>query len=410
MLRLIFTLLLATLFFACQTSDDPTDKVTQPAPGSWRAVLELPGAELPFQMIINYTEGSPLVAILNADDTLVVKEAMVTGDTFTLHLPVYHASIKARYSDSTLDGAFHNYYRGADYRIPFRARHGEGYRFFPDADAGKNSVAGRWEVRFNPDDPEKATQAIGVFRQKGARVTGTFLQSSGDLRYMEGQVHRDSFYLSTFDGGFVLLYHAALGDTMRGNYWSGNHSTGTWKAWRNDTIQLPKPTGLAYIERGEEPFDINLSDPDGKRISLNEPPYAGKPVILQIGGTWCPNCKDESKLLKALYQQYRRDSLEIIGLSFERTNSAQALKNIERMVAYFELPYPVFFAGQGSREGVQAVIPSLQQFYAYPTTIFLHANRTVASVHTGFSGPADPDTYAKEVALYRELIKDMVER
>jgi thiol-disulfide isomerase/thioredoxin len=407
-LHLIPALFILTLLFACKSPGKPDDKEMLPAPGHWRAVLELPGAVLPFQMIISYTEGSPLVAILNADDTLVVKEAMITGDTFTIHLPVYHASIIARYTDSTLKGGFYNYYRGADYMIPFSAKFGEEHRFFKDADARNASVEGRWEVWFNPSDTIKANQAIGVFRQEGARVTGTFLQASGDLRFMEGQVHRDTFYLSTFDGGFVLLYHAALGDTMRGTYWSGNHSSGSWVAWRNDTLTLPDATGMAAVATGKIPFDINLSDIEGKSISLNSPPYADKPVIIQIGGTWCPNCKDEGRLLKDLYEQYNTKGLEIIGLSFERTDTAQALRNIERMVAYLELPFPVYFAGRGSREVVQAVLPQLVNFYAYPTSIFVRADRSVAAVHTGFSGPADPDTYASEVALYRQLVRELV--
>ena len=392
---------------ACANEQDQTE--IKPATGKWRAYVVTPGGQLPFNLSFDVKEHEPLMAIYNASDTLRVTEIRMDKDSIFIDLPVYHASIYARLWSDSMSGQFLNFYRGPDYRMPFHAKAGADYRFFP-ADAhitGVPSVAGRWEVWFDPesDDP---TQKIGLFEQTGNRVTGAFLSPTGDTRYLEGAVDRDSFYLSTFDGMFVYLYKANIGDTLRGMYWSGNHYEVPWIAWRNDTIQLPDPGSLASVD-GSQPFTVNLTDRQGNPIGLTEPPYAGKPVIIQIGGTWCPNCKDEGKVLADLYNRYHDQGLEILSLSFERArDTAQALKNIDRILDYFDLPYPVYYAGFGNTEQVQTVLPQLTSFRAYPSSIFVKPNGEVIYVHTGFSGPASGDAYTREVELYEELVKRLM--
>ena len=47
--------------------------------------------------------------------------------------------------------------------------------------------------------------AIGVFEQKGQKITGTFLSKTGDYRYYEGDIKGDEFYLSAFSGSSPAL-------------------------------------------------------------------------------------------------------------------------------------------------------------------------------------------------------------
>ena len=47
--------------------------------------------------------------------------------------------------------------------------------------------------------------------------------------------------------------------------------------------------------------------------------YKGKPLILNVWGTWCPPCRRELPDLKKIYAEYKPMGLEIIGLAINDT-------------------------------------------------------------------------------------------
>lgn len=388
-------ILFALWMVGCQPTEPSTSIV--PKPGIWQATLSITEeAQLPFNFLITTKVGHPYLSIINGEDTLSVTDVMMKGDSLIIQLPVYHAAIRTRVSDSVMSGRFHNYYRGKDYTIPFHARYGIPHRFDPGS-FPVTDISGRWEVWFGADTAE-LDQAIGIFDQTKGELQGTFLTPYGDYRYLSGVVTADSLYLSNFDGMHVMYFAAALGDTLRGIYRSGNHFSEPWVAWRNDTLQLPDAFRLASAT---SPFTLPGSDSVQHLI-------AGKPSIIQLMGTWCPNCKDEALILDKIYQA-NRDKLQVVGLSFERTKERQqALTNIKRTRAYLNLSYPVFYAGFANQEGVAKVVPQLKGFSAYPTTLFVYGDGKVAAVHTGFSGPATGEAYVQTVAAYNDLVEELL--
>lgn len=373
-------------------SDQQTSTPTNLQLGIWRATMALNDSiSLPFNFLLQGTVADPMLSIINGGDTIVVDELAIQGDSIVIALPVYHAEIRARLSDSLWTGRFHNYYRGASYTIPFQAVHGLTHRFTTAETATDADLSGRWEVWFG--EGADGDQAIGLFTQNGLVLGGTFLTPYGDYRFLEGTVRSDSLYLSAFDGMYVMYFAAAIGDTLSGMYYSGSHYAAPWTAWRNDTLQLPDAYRMASAE---SPFTINIPEVSALLSSR-------KPTIIQLLGTWCPNCKDEARLLESIAQRYG-DQLQVVGLSFERTSdSLQAITNIARTVDYLSLSYPVYFAGKADRATIDSVLPQLKDFSAYPTTLFLYGDESVAAVHTGFSGPATGSAYATTIAEYERL-------
>ena len=51
----------------------------------------------------------------------------------------------------------------------------------------------------------------------------------------------------------------------------------------------------------------------GKTLDQSSPQFAGKPLIVDIFGTWCPNCHDEAPVLEKLYQKYKDQGLADCG-------------------------------------------------------------------------------------------------
>jgi thiol-disulfide isomerase/thioredoxin len=63
---------------------------------------------------------------------------------------------------------------------------------------------------------------------------------------------------------------------------------------------LPDAEKLTYLKEGYDRITFSFPIVTGKKVSLTDDKYRGKVVILQLFGTWCPNCMDETKFLKAL--------------------------------------------------------------------------------------------------------------
>lgn len=53
--------------------------------------------------------------------------------------------------------------------------------------------------------------------------------------------------------------------------------------------------------------------------SLNAPALLGKATIIELFGSWCPNCHDAAELLTQLQSEYDDQRLKIVGLAFELT-------------------------------------------------------------------------------------------
>jgi hypothetical protein len=181
-----------------------------PRDGLWRAVLQVPGGELPFGLEFAHEQGGRVAYLVNGPERTRVNEIAVNGDAVTLRMPGFNNRIDATLEGDTLSGTLTMVKpKGKDQQIPFRARHGDAFRFSPDspADAAPPApgatpapdVSGRWAVVFA--DGGKNTPAIGELSQKGPLVTGTFLTPTGDHRFLAGELRGRQLRLSKFDGG-----------------------------------------------------------------------------------------------------------------------------------------------------------------------------------------------------------------
>src|SRR5437762_9755963 len=60
-------------------------------------------------------------------------------------------------------------------------------------------------------------------------------------------------------------------------------------------------------------FDFDLEDVNGQRLSKAD--FAGKVLIVDIWGTWCPPCRMEIPHFLALHRQYGDQGLQVVGLN-----------------------------------------------------------------------------------------------
>src|SRR5690606_3204775 len=116
----------------------------------------------------------------------------------------------------------------------------------------------------------------------------------------------------------------------------GKHWQTTWEAQRDPSFELTNPDSLTFLTNQKEFFTFDLTDTKGKNFHYPHPDYNDKVVIIQLMGTWCPNCMDESIYFKSLYDRYHEEGLEIISIGYEIGSSfEQHVKRIEQYKARF---------------------------------------------------------------------------
>ena len=404
----IISIFFALLFLATACKKMKKRKNTLPREGVWRAEIKLKEGWLPFNFKLSYEGNAPLMSIENGEELIAVEEMLMTNDSLIVKMPVYHSEIHLTLADDSMQGEWWYLSKGRDYRLPFRAVYGADYRFLPDSalQAPAQDISGKWKTIFNPGDSAREELAMGVFHQEGNKLKGTFDSPTGDYRYLEGIVSGDSLYLSEFDGAFAYLFKAKIGDTIQGILYSGKSGVYPWIAYRDEEFTLPTPENLTRLREGEDQITHTFTDMNGNPVRLQDERFRGKVLVVEVMGTWCPNCKDEARLLAELYEKYKGQGLEIVSLAYERTGEFEKERdNIQHVINGLNLPYPVWFAGKIG--DVESQIP-IKHLRAYPTTFFIDRNEKIRKIHTGFSGPATGEAFDKTKQIFDQNIKELL--
>lgn len=375
----------------------------EPEKGIWRGEIQLnENAEestLPF--IFKWeqnSDGKDVINIYNADEKIKVDEITFAGDSVFIKLPVFKDEIRASIiNNKLLSGSYIHEGSKSKYAMPFKASYGEKNRFLVQNNkvgVQNFNISGRWEITV--DNGNGNTEKMsGEFFQDNTKLTGTFLTTTGDFRYLEGTVAEKNLYLSAIDGTHTILIKAQIinnelienGLIIGGPKWKDK-----WTAIKNESFKLPEATGITKIREGTKEINFTFTDLSGTRVSLSDDKYKGKPVIVQLMGSWCPNCMDETRLFNELYEVYNSKGLKFIALCFETNNFDVSKMRIERFVKQLGSKYDFLYAGEvGS--SISESLPFIEKINGYPTTLYLDKNHNIVKVYTGFSGPATGKHY-----------------
>jgi thiol-disulfide isomerase/thioredoxin len=389
-LHRLFTILLCQIALSSCTQ---SDKATSLTPGQWRGVLSLPEQKLPFTFEVEKkAEGGYRMYLINAGERLELDSVYTKGDSVYIPMHIFDAQIEGKFTDTTIEGAWIKNY-AENYQIPFQAVHGQNFRF-EGSKPPAATITGKYAIRF-ADRPDSLI-SVGIFEQQESKLTGTVLTRTGDYRYLEGIVTGNEMKLSTFDGEHAYLLTATIqGDSLiNGLFWSGKAKGRQWSAVKDSHAALPDPGSLTYLKEGYTKIDFSFPGAGGGTVSLDDPKYQGKVVILQLFGTWCPNCMDETRFLAPWYEKNKDRGVEIIGLAYEKKPELDyARKRVQQMKQKLNVGYDFAIAGTADNESASRSLPMLNQVMSFPTTIFIDRAGKVRKIHTGFSGPGTGKYY-----------------
>lgn len=409
--------------------------------GLWRAWLDCPGGEMPFtlEFVMPPTDEKPTgftAFAVNGEERVEFPVVKWEGEQLVLSLDYYDAHIRAKVSaDGTrLDGEFTKTRSTGLVSMPFHAGAGRHPRFrpyeppnYPSNPATPPRVGGRWSVRF-ADDADAAVMQLTqspqpefALPEKPGVVRGTFLTTTGDYRYLDGDWTGAELRLSCFDGAHAFLITATLqpDGALKGDFWSGNWHHDTWTAVRDGNASLPDAFSFASAVPGANVNALSFPDLKGKTRSLAEPALGGlgesgapaaEARILYVFGSWCPNCKDAAALLNELQATHADAGLRVVGLAFEATGDP--VRDAKQTALYAErsgITFPVLLAGKADKNATAAVLaPIITGFKAYPTAIFVDRAGRVRAVYSGFSGPATGDEHTKLRAQWSKIVEQLL--
>ncbi|MBO3116495.1 TlpA family protein disulfide reductase [Winogradskyella sp. DF17] len=403
-MRRIFGLVLLVVSASCKNEISP--KVLKN--GSYRALLQVQdGYELPF---IFEVEAPKRLRIFNAEEVIEVDEIDYRNDSVFITTPVFEGYFAAVFEGDNLKGQFIKESR--DHIVPFSALFNSTERF-TETSTSNTDVSGVWETVFSPNIEGDEYIAKGIFEQKDGKVTGTFRTETGDYRYLEGVMSGDSLKLSTFDGAHAFLFVAKVKDaSLEGMFYSENHFKEPFIAKRNANYELPSADALTYLKEGYDSLAFSFPDAQGNMVSLSDERFKGKVVVVQVMGTWCPNCLDESKYYTQFYKANKDKGFEIVALAFEYAKTeAKAFDRIARLTSGLEIDYPVLLAQYGGtdKEDAQKKLPMLNRVLSYPTSIFIDKTGKVRKIHTGFNGPATGDKYIEFTTEFEDFVNQLLD-
>ena len=104
--------------------------------------------------------------------------------------------------------------------------------------------------------------------------------------------------------------------------------------------------------------------------------------MIQIMGSWCPNCLDETNYFKVLHQKYGESGLQIIALGFESQKTIRKRKkHLKRFKDKVSIPYPVYLAGNASKKKPLGFFQCSTVLVAFPL-LYLSTRKVILFIFT----------------------------
>jgi peroxiredoxin len=412
-LSLTIIILFQSLLVQAQKKQTSATTVANPNSvpvGKWRGVFKIrPDVQVPFNFeIVGESPDNQKIVFLNAEERFEGGRVIRKADSIFVKLDQFDNELALKIYADSLSG-FLRKQDGTGRPLAIFAEQGKDYRFQSSNKAPAGNFSGKYDITFKgPDGNDE--KAVGIFKQEGSKITGTFLRITGDSRYLEGIIDGNKFYLSSFIGSSPSYFNGSFSSdgTLNGNVVSGRGNQ-PFIGVQNSNASLPDADKLTFLKEGYKTLDFSFPDVNGKKVSLSDEKYKNKVVILTITGTWCPNCIDEATFIAPWYKENRNRGVEIVGIHYERqADPAFVKKVLGRFRDRFDIQYDQVIAGTTDKKVVANSLPALKNFLSFPTTIIINKKGEVAKIHTGFSGPATGKYYTEFLEEFNKDIDELL--
>ena len=366
--------------------------------------------QIPFQFFLDLKSVPPTGYFLNGAEKTSIPEIRFYDDSLSFNFSEYSAAMCGIWDGNKWQGKFFRYRADTSWNEFVSA---------PSMVIKEDNVSvmstgvplvGKFQVYISNAEGIDSTTTANFWMKKDS-IFGTLIAPDGDYGLFSGIQTDNKATLTRFTGWQAFIMELE----RQGSHWNGSLYARSGKPMTFTlSPQLlrsePKPTHITTIKDMKKPFTFFGITSTGKVISSDDNLFRNKVLIIDIMGTWCHNCMDASPLLQQIFSEFEKDGLEIIGLAFEVSDNPEVVKkNLMLFQERFGITYPVLFCGSTNDANVEQKLRSqLNDFYAYPTTIFVDRKGIVKKIHVGFNGPGTGEEYQQQVREYYETVKQLV--
>lgn len=375
--------------------------------GPWRFEVRAAYGTIPFIIEINQKKNTYTGILKNGKETIELNDIKVSDKKIEIPLQTYEMSLEMNPpKKGMMEGFLIRHNKNPVIKTPAIAIHGESDRFPEDKKKPSVDLTGKWAVTLNDEDPDKEYEGVMIFEQKGNTLHGSILTPTGDYRYMEGFVSGNEFEAASFDGVYNYL---VKGEVKKGKLKARILSSYRTLIEGKRDEKASLPDAYKQTEVKAKALKFEFPDLQGNKVSLNDPKFKNKPVIIQFFGSWCPNCLDEMNYLIPWYNENQKRGIEIVALAFERSlGPREARAQLLKTQKQKKIPYTLLLAGSTAMDKPAEKIPGIKNFISFPTTVFLNKKHEVIKVHAGFTGPSTGEFYEKWKKEFNETVDKLL--
>jgi thiol-disulfide isomerase/thioredoxin len=370
----------------------------QSAEGTWDATVAVNNVSIPFKIEIDGAGPDVHSFFFNGDDRVNPSNSgTFQNGSLVLNFDSYATKLEATLKDGALIGT----YGGASGSVyAFQAKRHDP-SLVPVAGQHAPDISGLWEIQVKSPKGESAWHF--VVNQKGAKIDAAILRVDGDTGTLSGNFKDGKFALSHFTGERPFYVEVTpQSDGSLQLQIASFHDTQTLIALRpaearaRNLAPPDDPTQHTKVKDPVQPLRFSFPDLNGRIVSSTDEQFQGKVVLVNITGSWCPNCHDEAPFLEELYRKYHSLGLEIVALDFEPAEQLKSLSRAHAFIKRYGIEYTYLIAGEPSK--LNEKIPQAENLNAWPTTFFIGRNGLVRSIHTGFTSRAsgELDSHLKD--------------
>jgi thiol-disulfide isomerase/thioredoxin len=357
--------------------------VAQPSiAGRWDATIQINGVDTPFPLEISGSGTNVAASFFNGDDRYPSTQGRFENGKLVLNWDYYAATLDATLKDGVLEGQYAGTRR---MKGPFAIRATRAAVAKPaTAPVVVPNIGGLWEIPNKSGKGELAWRFI--VQQSGPKASATILRVDGDTGTISGAFQNGKFVLSHFDGARAhLLEITPAADGTLDILQDGKLKLTAYRPAAARAKGLPEPTDPdlhTTMKDPREPFRFSFPDLKGRLVSNVDPRFRGKVLVIEITGSWCPNCHDEAPFLAEMYHKYGHQDLEIVSLSFEETDQLKDPSRLRAFVKKYGLEFPVLLCGDPDE--ANSKLTQLVNWNTWPATLFVDRKGLVRGIHSGF--------------------------
>ncbi len=326
--RLMLALVAAAAACACtrssDTADPPDKSAATASPGDkgprrwYRAVFAPPDTpEIPVYLELP-AAGAGTGKLVTGQSVHEV-ETTWSGKAVAIAFPLVHASIDATVdAEGNLGGLWKVASKswGAG-QVPFRARPVDGpapeQRFDAQSLPGDPIDLGAPTTVWRATFPESGTAKITLRQRSPGVFDATVHFPTGNVAYLAGNGRGEEIRLSSVIGLSLYLLTAKVDAGQK--VLAGTWMSGPQLGWREKFEAARADDFAVEIELRTEKPRQSLDMPQLAR-------YRGKPLIVELGGSWCDACKHAAEALKPILDRHRAQGLEVVSLTYEFTDDS----------------------------------------------------------------------------------------